>query len=100
MSADLLPIALQAAVPLWIGRVRAMTLEQRQARAAELAQVIAERGDSILFRSGKRGESAAVFNALAEGLAIGAFQPGGVTAFGSHWCTDHAGCVAAEKAVS
>jgi hypothetical protein len=99
MSGDLLPIALQAAVPLWIGRVREMTPGQRQARAAELAQVIAERGDSILFR-GKRGESAAAFNALAEGLAIGAFQPGGVTAFGSHWCTDHAECVAAEKAVS
>ena len=96
MSGDLLPIALQAVVPLWIGRVRAMTPRQRQARAAELGQVIAGRGDSILFR-GKRGQSAAVFNALAEGLAIGAFQPGGVTAFGCHWCTDHDACVAAAE---
>ncbi len=98
MSGELLPVALQAAVPLWIERVRHMTPGQRQARAAELADVITERGDVILYRRARRGESAAAFNALAEALAIGAFQPGGVTVFGSHWCTDHEACVAARHA--
>jgi hypothetical protein len=63
-------------------------------RAAGLAGIIAARGDLILYRGGKHGESATAFNALAEGLAIGACQPGGVTFAGQHWCTDHAACEA------
>jgi hypothetical protein len=97
---DLLPIGLSAAVPLWIEELRPLEPEQRLARASGLADIIAEHGDIILYRGGKRGESARAFNALAEGLAIGAFQPGGVTAFGQHWCTDHAACEAAEKAAA
>nr|MDQ2876850.1 hypothetical protein [Actinomycetota bacterium] len=95
---DLLPIALSAVVPLWIERVRPMTDGQRQARAAELAGIIGSRGDVILYRGSKRGETAAAFSALAEGLAIGALQPGGVTAFGQHWCTGHQACKAAAAA--
>ncbi len=95
MSNDVLLISLQAAVPLWIERVRHLTPAERQARAAELSGVIASRGDDILYRSAKKGGTAKAFNALAEGLALAAFQPGGVTAFGHHWCTDHAACAAA-----
>jgi|SRR5579872_1737707 len=94
----LLPIALSAAVPLWIEKLKPLTTDQRIARADELSGIIAEHGDIILYRGGKKGESAKAFNALAEGLAIGAFQPGGATAFGQHWCTDHAACEAAEAA--
>ena len=94
----LLRIALLAAVPLWIERVRHLSPQRRQDRAAGLAQIIAARGDVILYRGGKRGESAAAFNALAEGLAIGACQPGGITAFGHHWCAGHDACIAAEAA--
>lgn len=95
---DLLPIALSAAVPLWIEKLRPLEPEQRLARASGLADVIGSKGDIILYRGGKKGESAKAFNALAEGLAIGAFQPGGVTAFGSHWCVNHAECEAAKAA--
>lgn len=35
---------------------------------------------------------------LARGLAAAAFQPGGISVFGRHWCVDHAECVAAEAA--
>ena len=94
----LLAISLSAAVPLWVLRVRNLTPEQRQARASELAGVVAERGDVILYRGSRRGESASAFNALAEGLAIAAFAPGGVTAFGSHWCDDHSACLTAREA--
>lgn len=97
---DLLPIALSAAVPLWIEELRRLEPEQRIARASGLADIIASQGDIILYRGGKKGESAKAFNALAEGLAIGAFQPGGVTAFGQHWCVNHDECEAAAKAAT
>jgi hypothetical protein len=97
---DLLVISLQATVPLWIERVKHLTDTGRQARAAELSGVIGSRGDDILFRAEKKGETASAFNALAEGLAIAACQPGGVTAFGQHWCADHAVCLAAEREAS
>jgi hypothetical protein len=97
---DVLVISLQAAVPLWIERVRHLTASERQTRAAEPSGVIGSRGDDILFHAAKKGETASAFNALAEGLAIAACQPGGVTAFGQHWCTDHAACQAAERVAS
>jgi hypothetical protein len=39
--------------------------------------------------------TAATFAALAKGLAAGACVPGGITAFGRHWCVDHQLCEAA-----
>jgi hypothetical protein len=95
---DLLSISLSAAVPLWIEKLRPLTAEQRIARASGLSDIIAAHGDIILYRGGKKGESAEAFNALAEGLAIGAFQPGGVTAFGQHFCVNHEECKAARAA--
>lgn len=74
----LLSISLSAAVPLWIERVRGYSEDRRLERARECAQVIAEKGDIIQFKSKKKGETANAFNALAEGLACAAFQPGGV----------------------
>lgn len=41
------------------------------------------------------GGSADTFNHLARGLAALAYQPGGVTFAGRHWCTDHAACESA-----
>lgn len=35
---------------------------------------------------------------LARALACAAYQPGGITVAGSHWCTDHAACEAAKTA--
>jgi len=77
--------ALEAAVPLWIAELAGSTFEERARRAHRCAQVVAEKGDLILYRSRRPGGTAESFNALAEGLACAAFQPGGVTAFGSHW---------------
>ncbi len=80
-----------------IERVRHLSPQQRQARAAGLAQVIASQGDTLIYRS-KPGKTAGTFNALAEGLSISACQPGGVTAFGRHWCAGHDACKRAEAA--
>lgn len=95
----LLPGLLTVAVPLEIDRMREVGEGYRLATARKAAQYIAEHGDNILFRStDRRHTSAKAFAVLARALAAAAFQPGGVTAFGQHWCTDHAVCEAAEDA--
>lgn len=83
-AAPLLRIALEAAVPLWIAQIRseAWPFAEIQRVAKEAAQVVAAKGDVILFKSAKRGETAAAFNALARGIACLAFVPGGVKCFG------------------
>lgn len=87
----LLKIALSAAVPLQIAELRGKPWSELQERAAAAAQVVASKGDLILFKSQKRGETAAAFNKLAEGIAICAFAPGGVKIFGLHFEAKHEG---------
>jgi hypothetical protein len=60
-----------------------------QARAQECAHIVAEKGDLIMFRSKKKGKTAAVFNKLAEGIACLSFVPGGVKIFGMHFQSHH-----------
>jgi hypothetical protein len=87
MSA-LIEITLSAAVPLWIEELKRKPIRHVLARAQACAQVVAEKGDVLQFR-GKRGESAAAFNGLAEGLACLAFAPGGVRFMGMHFEAVH-----------
>lgn len=84
----LLKTALSAAVPLWIARLRQESLATLQYQTSDLAQLVAEKGDRLMFRS-KKGETADVFNALAKGIAICAFAPGGITTFGLHFEAQH-----------
>jgi len=81
----LLASMLQLAVPLWIEQLKSAGWDHILQRARQCSQVVAEKGDVILFRGKKKGESAAAFNALAEGIACLAFAPGGVKCFGGHW---------------
>lgn len=83
----LLQATLSAAVPLCVMQLRRRSPEERQERARQCAQVIASKGDVILYRGKRRGETAAAFAALAEGLACLSFAPGGVRAFGLHFET-------------
>jgi hypothetical protein len=85
---------LAVAVPMHIAELRALTTDQRLGIARECGQVIAEHGDDLMFRS-KPGRPAAAFNNLARGLAAAAYQPGGITFAGMHFCTDHGACQAA-----
>lgn len=85
----LLPDMLALAVPLWIMQMRNSTHEQRQARARQCAELLGESGmgEAVLYNiKGKSGRS---FNAVAESIAILAFQPGGVRVFGALWCARH-----------
>lgn len=90
---ELLKISLSAAVPLWIERLKEQPYEQLIKRAGECGQIIAEKGDMLMFKSSKRGETARAFNALAEALAILAFSPGGVTFVGLHFEAVHLGAL-------
>ena len=79
---DVLTISLEAAVPLWIERHRDTDPSTRNYRALELSGVIASHGDDLMY-GGKH--CAETFNALAEGLALMAYSPGGVKFAGLHW---------------
>lgn len=81
----LLRTSLQVAVPMWVENLKLQSWAQIQPRLRHCSQMIAEHGDVILYQSKKKGETARAFNALAEGLAILSFAPGGVTAFGLHF---------------
>ena len=92
----LLQASLAAAVPLWCAEIRARGAANWErvvpARSHELARIIAEHGDIIQFRSKKRGETAAAFNALAEALALMSFAPGGVRFLGDRWESHFGDC--------
>lgn len=85
MNDALIKASLAVAVPLWVEDLKLMPWSYIQRRAKECSNVVAEKGDIILYRSGKKGASAEAFNRLAEGVACLSFVPGGVTVFGQHW---------------
>lgn len=83
-------------VPLWMWELRDLTDEQRAARARRCGAEVAEKGDVLQFGSRTNGLATQVFNSLAEGIAAAAYQPGGITFAGRHWCADHRRCLDAE----
>jgi hypothetical protein len=86
----ILGLTLQVSVPLEIAKMRSWTHEARQRHAQGAADVIATHGDDLQF-GGRHCTEA--FAALTRGLAVLAYQPGGVDFAGLHFCTaPHAGC--------
>lgn len=87
MNDALLSCSLAAAVPLWVDQIvrEDWSSERMRQEAEECSTVVASKGDVILFRSRKRGETAAAFNALAKGVALLSFQVGGVVCFGTRY---------------
>lgn len=99
---QLLGVALSAAVPLHILEVRRLSPDARAARALECARIISfgERNDEMrgqhgagpallangeLARGPNAGGPGKVFDALAEGLALASFLPGGSRYLDLHW---------------
>ncbi|HKO84462.1 MAG TPA: hypothetical protein VJ140_07830 [Actinomycetota bacterium] len=76
---------LEVAVPLWIHELRTLHPADRIAMARELVDQVASKGDILMFRSKKAGQTADQFNVTARALAAMAYQPGGVTFSGRHW---------------
>lgn len=91
-QADVLAISLSAFVPLAIAEMRGWTDEQRWQASRGLADTIGAKGDVLQY--GGKG-CAEVWGALTRGLAIGAYQPGGITFAGQHWCAAGCDCPAA-----
>jgi len=84
----LLRISLSAAVLLWIEELKKIPLSEVLRRGPACAQIVAEKGDRIMFKS-RKGETAHAFNRLAEGLAVMSFVPGGVKFLELHFEAQH-----------
>jgi hypothetical protein len=80
----LLPTSLSAAVPLWVYDIyrRGGPLPEDWLHLSQIGHRLAEHGDVLLFGGSRPGETADLFNQLAEALAILSFLPAGVS-FGS-----------------
>lgn len=83
----LLEETLAAAVPLHILDLKRQggPADSDLEWAREFAWELGSHGDLLLYRGGKPGESARLFNQTARAIAILAFAPGGVHLFGQHW---------------
>lgn len=94
MNEALLAAALGAAVPLWVDQIvrEDWSDERRRREAEECSTVVASKGDVILYKGAKKGETAAAFNALAKGVALLSFQVGGVVAFGTRYTVQDGRC--------
>lgn len=88
---------LRLAVPLHIYEIRNWSVYNRIHEAQNCVDEVASKGDILQFGSKKKGETARAFNRLARGLALLAYQPGGVDFAGEHWCTDHGVCLGDAK---
>ena len=82
---NLLHDTLGVAVTINMMQLMHSTFEERQAFIAGDVDIIASEGDNILYPGPRKGDTARAFNALARALAVLAFQPGGVKAFGHHF---------------
>ena len=86
----LLSTCLEVAVPMWQERLRDRPANWLQARGQELAPILyGPGGEHLFFKGSKEGDTARVFNALAESLGILSFVPGGVRFLGRRWEARH-----------
>ena len=72
----LLYSALSAAIPLWVDKYRDCSKATLERIARNAGAVLAEKGDQLLFRSKKRGQTAEAFNNIASGIAAAALATG------------------------
>jgi hypothetical protein len=86
--------ALAAAVPLRIVELASSSDEQRLALVAGTVDTICTHGDDLLF-GGKHCKE--TFAALVRALAVAAYQPGGITFAGRHWCAAYCDCPTAAR---
>lgn len=85
------------AVPLWIERCKSVPFDQLQAKVQNASDELGSKGDELLFKSKKKGESARLFNLYAESVAVLSFVPGGVTIFGHHFEAIHPDLAKSDK---
>lgn len=86
---QLMRTTLGFAVLMWVMALSRRPLGELVGEAHECAQVVGEKGDAIQFRSKTKGRTAEAFNALAKGIAILSFAPGGVQFLGDLYDYEH-----------
>lgn len=85
-SKDLMEGLLVLAVPQWIERLKHKSFADFEARREAILESVCYKGDLLLYGSKKKGETAQLFNDLAEGLAwLALIAKGGVTFGDLHW---------------
>jgi hypothetical protein len=98
-TAENVLLVLDGLVPLHIMALADSFARERarwESSVVQLTDTISETGDRLLnpAQHTDRADRARLLSAIARALAIGAYQSGGVTWCGRHWCTDHAACAA------
>lgn len=83
----IISIALSATVPLWINKIKEKggISEEDIQRCQSFATILGSKGDHILYKSKKPGETARIFNDLAYCIAVMSYAPGGISIFGQHY---------------
>lgn len=78
---------LQLVVPfkIWELQRRGGPSDNEFEQARLVADIVAEKGDVLLYHSPKKGETAQIFKELSWAVAVAAFLPGGVEIFGNHY---------------
>lgn len=77
---------LELAVPQWIERLKNKQFKDFESRRDAILETVCYKGDLLLYGSKKKGETAQLFNDLAEGLAwLALIAKGGVTFGDQHW---------------
>jgi hypothetical protein len=86
-TADLIRCTLQTGVPF-----RMLDIQQRGGPtdtdwgwARSFAQALGEKGDILLYRSHKKGETGHIMEQFINAVALLAFCPGGITIYGLHF---------------
>jgi hypothetical protein len=84
MSVPVLIIALSAAVPRRIAefKLRGGPTDEDRVRVREVSARLPEKAHVLMHGGGERGEAGALFDELADALAVMAFSPGGISFFG------------------
>lgn len=90
LNPALLP-CLELAVTIEIDHLKQIPWAQVVKLGRAQADVIASKGDMILYRSKKQGETAKAFASLAKAVAVVTFLPGGVKVFGLTFKAEHPG---------
>jgi hypothetical protein len=77
---------LTLAVPQWIDQLKTKSFKDFEMRREAILESVCYKGDRLLYGSSKKGETAKLFNDLAEGLAwLALIAKGGVTFGEQHW---------------
>ena len=86
-KSELFRLTLEVGVPIRAAELQyhggPSKLDLEEARA--FADVLAEKGDILQFRGGKKGEAGEIMGGLIRAVAVLAFCPGGIKLFGAHF---------------